>query len=229
MRQCTKKLSKKTTSPACALAELGRCPAPCEHGISVDEYEARAAEPFRTATRADPAEVVEQLMARIEKLANDQRYEDAAAVRARLTAFLRATVRMQRLAGLTTLTEVVAARPGASGGWELSIVRRGRLVAAGVSPAGEHPRRTIDMLLSTAETVLPGPGPVPAATPEESERILAWFERPETRLVRVEARDAHGWASPARGAGRWRTLLAMADAAMSARLDHDESGRSHRR
>ena len=218
MRQCTKKLSKKTTSPACALAELGRCPAPCEHGISVDEYEARAAEPFRSATREDPAEVVERLMERIGKLAEKQRYEDAAAVRSRLIAFLRAAVRMQRLAGLTALTEVVAARPAATGGWELSIARRGRLVAAGVSPAGEHPRRTIDMLLATAETVLPGPGPVPAATPEEGERILAWLERPETRLVRI---DEPGWMSPARGAGRWRSLLAMADAAIHAGREHE--------
>jgi DNA polymerase-3 subunit epsilon len=95
-----------------------------------------------------------------------------------------------------------------------------------VSPAGEHPRRTIDTLLATAETVLPGPGPVPAATPEEGERILAWLERPETRLVRI---GAQGWSSPARGAGRWRALLTLADSAASASLDHDESGRSHRR
>jgi hypothetical protein len=96
---------------------------------------------------------------------------------------------------------VVAARPGATGGWELAVVRRGRLVAAGVSPPGEHPRRTIDTLLATAETVLPGPGPVPAATPEEAERILAWVERPETRLVRVESGGSAGWTSPARGPG----------------------------
>src|SRR5688500_12612945 len=50
MRQCTRTLSRKTKTPACALAELGRCPAPCELEISVDEYEARAAGPFRTAT-----------------------------------------------------------------------------------------------------------------------------------------------------------------------------------
>jgi DNA polymerase III subunit epsilon len=152
-------------------------------------------------------------------------------VRSRLVAFLRVAVRMQRLAGLTVLAEVVAARPAATGGWELSIVRRGRLAAAGVSPPGEHPRRTIDTLLATAETVLPGPGPVPAATPEEGGRILAWLERPETRLVRVETVPAGtGWSSPARGAGRWRALLQRADAAVSAgRGDLDDPGRTYRR
>jgi len=230
LRQCTHKLSVRKTMPACALAELGRCPAPCEHLISPDEYARRAAEPFRAATSADPAEVVESLLGRIEFLAEGQRYEDAAAVRSRLTAFLRVAVKMQRLAGFTALTEIVAARPGATGGWELAVVRRGRLVAAGVSPPGEHPRRTIDSLLATAETVLPGPGPVPAATPEEGERILAWVERPETRLVRVESGGPAGWTSPARGAGRWRALLVRAETAVSAgRVDLEDGGRFHRR
>jgi DNA polymerase III subunit epsilon len=215
LRQCTHKLSVRRTVPACALAELGRCPAPCEHEISPEEYGHRAAEPFRAATRDDPAAVVEALLARIDHLAGAQRYEAAAAVRIRLTAFLRAAVRMQRLAAFTALAELVAARPAATGGWELAVVRRGRLVAAGVSPPGAHPRITIEALLATAETVLPGPGPLPAASAEESERILAWVERPETRLVRVDI----GWASPARGAARWGGLLAKAEAAAGALLD----------
>jgi DNA polymerase-3 subunit epsilon len=209
LRQCTHRLSVRSTTPACALAELGRCPAPCEHRITPQEYALRAADPFRAATRADADAVVEPLLERIVVLAQGQRYEDAARVRFRLTAFLRAVVRMQRLAAFTALGEVVAARPAVTGGWELAIVRRGRLAAAGVSPPGAHPRITIETLLATAETVLPGPGPAPAASAEESERILAWVERAETRLVQVDT----GWASPARGAGRWRALLARAEAA----------------
>jgi DNA polymerase-3 subunit epsilon len=220
LRQCTHKLSVRRPTPACALAELGRCPAPCEHRITPQEYAQRAAEPFRAATRADAGGVVDRLLERIEVLAGRQRYEDAATVRFRLTAFLRAAVRMQRLAAFTALAELVAARPAVAGGWELSIVRRGRLAAAGVSPPGAHPRITIEALLATAETVLPGPGPAPAASAEESERILAWLERAETRLVRVDT----GWASPARGAGRWRALLARAEAAAKVDLPIDLSG-----
>jgi DNA polymerase-3 subunit epsilon len=215
LRQCTHKLSTRTTIPACALAELGRCPAPCEHRISPAEYARVAAEPFRAATVADPGGVVERLLARIEVLADAQRYEAAAVVRTRLTTFLRASVRMQRLASITTIVELIAARPAVTGGWEVAVIRRGRLAAAGVSPPGAHPRITIETLLSTAETVLDGPGPTPAATAAESERILAWLERPETRLVQSKA----GWASPARGAGRWRGLLARAEAAAEARVD----------
>jgi len=138
-------------------------------------------------------------------------------VRARLVAFLRATIRMQRLASLTALPEVIAARPAATGGWELAVVRYGRLAAAGLSPPRVHPQPTLDVVLATAETVVPGPGPTPCATPEETERILAWLERPETRLVRAEI----GWSSPASGALKWRAFLAHAESASSVHADSD--------
>nr|WP_308440146.1 DEDD exonuclease domain-containing protein [Asanoa siamensis] len=208
LRQCTLKLSTRTTTAACALAELGRCAAPCEHKISPEAYEEAAAEPFRAATTGDPRAVVEALLGRITVLADAHRYEDAAVVRGRLAAVLRATVRMQRLSGLTTIAELVAARRGGDGGWELAIVRQGRLAAAGNSPPRQHPRATIEVLRATAETVLPGHGPVPSATAEETERILSWLERPDTRLVEASA----GWASPVRGAARYRELLRKAEA-----------------
>jgi DNA polymerase-3 subunit epsilon len=209
LRQCTTRLSTRRTTAACALAELGRCPAPCEHRITPEEYAAGAADPFRAATAGNPGEVVRRLLARMRSLSEARRYEEAAAMRTRLVAFLKASVRMQRLASLTARSEVVAARPAATGGWELAVIRHGRLAAAGTSPPRVHPRPTLDALLATAETVRPGPGPVPCASPEETERVLAWLERPETRLVQTDA----GWASPVDGAGRWRELLTTAEAA----------------
>ncbi|WP_432954848.1 DEDD exonuclease domain-containing protein [Micromonospora haikouensis] len=214
LRQCTHRLSLRTVTPACALAELGRCPAPCEHRITPGEYAARAVDPFRAATATDPGSVVQALLARIGALAADQRYEEAAAVRSRLAAVLRATVRMQRLTALAGIAELAAARPAARGGWELALVRHGRLAGAGVSPPGVHPRPTIELIRATAETVPPGPGPVPRASAEESERILSWLERPETRLVEMSS----GWASPAAGAARFRDLLSKIESAASHQL-----------
>jgi len=209
LRQCTAKLSPRTPSPACALAELGRCPAPCEHRISVADYEHGAAEPFRAAALADPGPVVQRLLERIAAYASRDRYEEAAVVRGRLSALLRATIRMQRLHSLTAIAELVAARPAAAGGWELAVVRHGRLAAAGVSPPGTHPRPVIEVLLASAETVRPGPGPTPCASAEETERVLAWLERDGTRLVHT----SDGWALPAAGASRFRTLLTKCDQA----------------
>ncbi|MER7417789.1 DEDD exonuclease domain-containing protein [Micromonospora peucetia] len=211
LRQCTHRLSLRTVTPACALAELGRCPAPCEHRISPEEYDDRAVAPFRTATASDPQPVVDALLARIDALSDARRYEEAAVARSRLAAVLRATVRMQRLTALTGIAELAAARPAARGGWELALVRHGRLAGAGVSPPGVHPRPTIAAIRATAETVLPGHGPVPRASAEETERVLSWLERPETRLVEMTS----GWASPVAGAARFRDLLSKAEKAAS--------------
>ncbi|MGI5148483.1 DEDD exonuclease domain-containing protein [Plantactinospora sp. CA-294935] len=214
LRQCTPRLSVRTTSPACALAELGRCPAPCEHRISVDEYAHRAVEPVRSALTDDPQVLVDALLSRIGVLSDARRYEEAAVVRSRLAAVLRATVRMQRLVGLTRIGELAAARRTADGGWEIAVVRHGRLAGAGTAAPGVPPRGVLDLVRATAETVLPGHGPVPNASAEESERILSWLERPDTRLVETST----GWASPARGAGRFRDLLVRAEAAASRQL-----------
>ncbi|NYT94476.1 DEDD exonuclease domain-containing protein [Salinispora sp. H7-4] len=211
LRQCTHRLSSRKVTPACAVAELGRCLAPCEHRITPAEYEDRATTPFRTACGGDPQGVVDALLGRIETLSAGQRYEEAAVVRSRLTAVLRAITRMQRLAALTGIAEVVAARPAADGGWELALVRHGRLAGAGVSPPGIHPRPTIATIRATAETVAPGHGPTPATSAEETERILSWLERSETRLVEMSS----AWASPAAGAGRFRALLTKATHAAS--------------
>ncbi|MBX6354868.1 MAG: DEDD exonuclease domain-containing protein [Micromonosporaceae bacterium] len=211
LRQCSLRLSPRTTAPACALAELGRCLAPCEHRVSTEEYEQRAAAPLRSAITGDPQPVLDGLLARIGRLAAAQRYEEAAVVRSRMAAFLRATLRMQRLAALTSIAQLVAARRRGDR-WEIAVVRHGRLVAAGTSPPRAHPRPTLDALRATAETVRPGPGPVPCASAEETERILAWLEHPDTRLVEV----SDGWASPARGAARFGDLLARAESRAAA-------------
>lgn len=64
LRQCTHRLSRRTTMPACALAELGRCPAPCEHRITprstTTQRRRRSAPPPATTpewwwTRCSPA------------------------------------------------------------------------------------------------------------------------------------------------------------------------------
>jgi len=206
LRRCTGVLSVRRTSPACVLAEIGRCGAPCQHRETVQQYAAHAGA-FATAVTGDPAAVVTPLLQRIAGLSAAERFEDASIARNRLTAFLRSCIRLQRLRVLIDITELVAARRSEAGGWELSVVRHGRLVAAGVAPAGAAPRPYIDAVVATAETVSRGPGPTPCATAEETESVLRWLELPETRLVSVEG----CWASPAHGAARLRSWLTTAE------------------
>lgn len=215
LRQCTQRLSARRPSAACVLAELGRCGAPClgeaAGGQSVQDY-ARLADAVHHAVHHDAGEVVQALGARIDGYAQAERFEEAGAQRDRLATFVRSAARVQRLAALTALPEVVAARPTEDLGWELAVVRHGRLVAAGTVPRGAAPARYVDALVATAESVVPGPGPLPAATAEEVECVLRWLEQPGTRLVRGD----DGWAVPARGAARHRAVLEAAEASRQA-------------
>ncbi|GAC1440638.1 MAG: DEDD exonuclease domain-containing protein [Mycobacteriales bacterium] len=202
LRQCTKRLSPRLLSPACVLAEMRRCGAPCQGGESVAAYAVHA-QAFRDAVAGDPARIVAALTGRIHALAALQRFEDAGSHRDRLSSFIRSTARLQRLSALTSVEQLVAAQPTADLGWEVVVVRWGRLAAAGTVPRGAHPAPYIDALVATAETVLPGIGPLPAATAEETHLVLRWLETPGTRLVRI----AGTWASPAFGAGAQRGWL----------------------
>jgi len=209
LRQCSRRLSIRTPSSACALAEMGRCGAPCLghlEGESVEAYSLHC-DAFRTLVRSDARPVVSVLSERIAALAAAQRYEDATVARDRLVALVRSVARLQRLESLTSVAELVAARPTASLGWELVAVRHGRLAGASVVPRGADPVPYVEALLATAETVLPGPGPLPAATAEEVSCVLRWLQSDGVRLVRGS------WASPAQGAGglrQWLGELAVA-------------------
>jgi DNA polymerase-3 subunit epsilon len=208
LRQCTTRLSVRRHSTACALAGMGRCGAPCEGRESVTAY-GEHAEAARASVTGQSRVVVTTLTARIEALASELRYEEAAVHRDRLHAFVRAAARGQRLSALSSCPQLVAARPTAAGGWELAVVRRGRLAAAGTVPPRVAPWPYVDALVATAETVLPGIGPLGAASAEEMECVLRWLESPGARLVDLDG----SWCSPAFGAAGIRARL---DAAHSA-------------
>lgn len=208
LRQCTDRLSlRRRVRAACLLAGIGRCLAPCEHGVGPDDY-ARLVDVVTRAWRGDVDPLVGPLWAKLAPLAEQQRYEEAGVVRDRIASVVRACARMQRLAGLVAIEELVAAHPDDAGGWELSVIRRGRLAAAGHAPRGTAPYPVIDALMATADAVdvldpvgaLGSPG-----TAEETECILRWLEQPGTRLVVA----SHPWVMPAQGAGRLRHLVAL--------------------
>lgn len=191
IRQCTQRLSPKRLGSACVLADLGRCGAPCVGAESVETYAAHV-ELVRQVFRSDPGPVVDRLLERIDALAQHERYEDAAVRRDRLATLVRSAARVQRMAALAAIAQLVAARRREAGGWELHVIRYGRLAGAECSPPGADPRPYVDALVATAETVEPAPAPLPAATAEEAECLLRWLETPGTRLVQVDG----SWTLP---------------------------------
>ena len=177
----------------------------------------------------DSRDVVSALHARMSLLAGQERFEDAGAVRDRMLHLVRAAARAQRLAPLAASPEVVAARR----------TRRRRLGGRlrPLRPArgdDDHsPRRRPDAvhraLTASAEVVAPGSGPVPAATPEETEKVLRWLEAPGVRIVSLEGE----WTCPVHGAGAARARLEPLAAAPRDAVGFDEpasaaTGRAHR-
>lgn len=199
VRRCTGRLPRVPRGSACALAELGRCLSPCDGSVTSERYAAEVAR-VRRAMTADPVEIVDALRARMGELAVDERYEDAGRWRDRLAALLRGVHRIQRLRQLADEAELVAAAPG-PGGWDVHVVRHGRLCASGVLPPGRPPAPFVDALLAAAESVDPAPGPLPAATAEETEAVLRWMEQPGLRMARGS------WHSDLASAARHLSLL----------------------
>ncbi|MCW2781566.1 MAG: exonuclease protein [Marmoricola sp.] len=210
VRQCSDKFARLPARSPCVLAEMDRCLSPCDGSVDIDTYAVMVADlRDNLLRRAD--EVVDAITARMSGLALTERFEEASVHRDRLASFVRAASRSQRLTALTRCAEVVAARREDDQRWAVHVIRNGRLAAAGVIPADAHAGDYVETLRASAETVLPGLGPTPAATAEESEKILRWLESPGVRLVHVEGE----WACPVRGATRH---LAVHDAVQQSRL-----------
>ncbi|WP_203335384.1 DEDD exonuclease domain-containing protein [Nocardioides limicola] len=206
IRQCTDRLALTPAGSRCALGEMGRCLAPCDGGVDAAGY-AALVQQLRDALTDRADDVVDALNAQMAALAGQERYEDAANARDQLAAMVRAAARGQRLTALTRCPELVAARADDQGRWEVHVVRHGRLVAAGVIPPRADAHAFVADLRAGAEAVTCEPGPLPAASAEETERILAWLESPGIRLVDVDG----DWASPIGGAARHLTVFETLD------------------
>jgi DNA polymerase-3 subunit epsilon len=202
LRTCTQRIS--ATSPSgtpCVLAELGRCGAPCAGRQSVEAY-LPAVESVSGLIAGLDGAPLHAAAAHLERLAEGRHYEQAARHRDELAALIRTLGRAHRQAALASIGELIAAGPDGAGGWELSVIRYGRLASAGVARRGVPPMPVVEALVAAAETVMPDPGPLHGAPPEEVGVLLRWLARPGVRLVRT----TRPWAEPAAVAG-WRGWL----------------------
>jgi DNA polymerase-3 subunit epsilon len=204
LRTCTARISVRATAKnpsPCVLAEMGRCGAPCDGRMSVDDYTA-IADQARQAIHSDPRFVISAVQSRMADLVSSERFEDAALWRDRLSAFLRGAARQQRLQALMRIDELVAAAPTDDRGWHIHIIRNGRLAAAGVAARGTDPHRTIAALRAATHDL-----PAAAhdgALVEECEVVLRWLESPTTRLVHT----SHDFVWPIHSASGFLDQLA---------------------
>ncbi|WAL67275.1 DEDD exonuclease domain-containing protein [Amycolatopsis cynarae] len=203
LRTCTLRISAKAPSAKpCALAELGRCAAPCAGHQSVAAYapSVHAVTELIAGRHTVPLDLA---LHQVEELAAGHHFEQAARRRDELAVLVRAIGKAHRLTALAAIRELVAAAPDGEGGWEFAVVRHGRLASAGVARRGVPPMPVVDALIASAETVTAEAGPLYGAPEEEVGVLLRWLTRPGVRLVRTTT----PWAEPAHGAGRWQRWL----------------------
>ncbi len=187
LRTCTTRIARapRAVVPGCALAELDKCLAPCSSAADRAAY-LEIVERARETMSGDLREVSDAVHRRMVALASTERFEEAATWRERLHHLASASVRTQRLLTLSTAAEIIAARPTADHGWDIHVVRFGRLAASAHAQPGVDPRPLVDALSATAEHVERFPAPAPAALTEESLEVLRWLDSEGVRLVRTE-------------------------------------------
>jgi len=201
IRQCTIKItsrSMKLASP-CALYEMKRCDAPCVGAQSEDSYETLTQSVHQLLHGAStPLE--EELMRKMKELAGEERFEDALALRNRLSAFARGVSRGQRIRSITRIPEIVVRVED-----ELLLIRYGRLASSAPVPAVELMEETIKSLLLSGERIIDDESIIPAKNYEESEKLVRVLEKVSEVLLIDESRGP--WSMPTRGATSIRHRL----------------------
>ncbi|OQO89324.1 hypothetical protein B1813_20460 [Saccharomonospora piscinae] len=220
LRTCTRRIPAAGSAEApCVLAELGRCGAPCSGAQTTVDY-APSVRLVTGLVEGRDTTLLHRGHDQLGELAAAQHFERAARRRDELVALLRAVAKRHRLAALASVAELVGAAPDGAGGWEFAVVRHGRLASAGVARRGTPPLPVVDALVASAETVLPGTGPLRGANAEETALLWRWLTRPGVRLVR----SSQPWAEPGHGAGPWRDWLGTADTATDLERTADALG-----
>ncbi|HEX2031532.1 MAG TPA: DEDD exonuclease domain-containing protein [Actinomycetota bacterium] len=163
IRRCTASMGRSTRFPPCALADVGRCAAPCDGRVTPERYEELVR--FLHAALSSPGGLLEALEDRMRRLAQGERFEEAASVRDRLDALVGALSRARA---------------------ERWLVAAGRLVveAAGRRLAfrsGALERRGDETGFGT---------PIPLEAADEVRAAAGWLARTPVRLVEAERAPA---------------------------------------
>jgi DNA polymerase-3 subunit epsilon len=94
IRRCTKAMRASTRFAPCALAEIGRCLAPCDGGAGPERYGELVRSLLSSLSR--PGGLLGALEARMTVLADQERFEEAGLARDRLRALAEALERARR-------------------------------------------------------------------------------------------------------------------------------------
>ncbi len=203
IRQCSPRItlnSMKSASP-CALFDMKKCGAPCVGKESVDSYSSHVLT-TRISLHHDATSILNSINQRMKELANQERFEEAAELRNRLSSFIRGTARGQRIRSLTRVPHLIAALPISPQRWEFVVIRHGRLAGSAHGNSSNY-RDVIESLNLTADVVVDNGEILPASHHEEVEVLLRYLSHDGIRLVDIQGE----WCMPTFGSGAARENL----------------------
>lgn len=181
LQRCSRRLGKnhrpEPDAPRCSAAQLGVAHCPCSGGVDPAEYAVTVGEAVR-AMDGDPRRVAARLRERMFRLAADQRFEEAAMTRDRLSTFLAAVRRTELLRALGALGSAQI-----DDGEVTWIVQRGALVD--VRASGQLTAAIPVAALGEIEPLLP----VSRAHADEALVLASFLDRHAHRL-RIECTGA---------------------------------------
>jgi DNA polymerase-3 subunit epsilon len=182
LRSCTTRLPLVARGNACLAADLGHCIAPCDGTATGEDY-AQVVDEALGSWRNHLGPVAERLLARAAQHAVAADFERAALWRDAAATLADAVAGTHRRAMLAQCAELVAARPTTANGWEIHVIRHGRLAAAGVAQPGTDPKPLVARLQACAEVVQRPESAGPAACLTEVGHIERWLFEPSVRIV----------------------------------------------
>ena len=159
IRRCTRAMGKRTRFAPCALADLGRCVAPCDGRVSPERYEELVR--FLRDALSSPGGLLAALEARMGRLADAERFEEAASVRDRLGALVGALLRARSERWLVEAGDLAVEADG----------RRIMFRAGALRRRGDEPGY---------------PLPVPLEAADEVRVISSWLSTAGARVVRAD-------------------------------------------
>ena len=187
LRRCTQPVRRDPTRTApCAAAQLGVSVCPCAGGVDAGDY-ARQVERVVDGLRGHPDALLGPLQDRMESLAREERFEEAAATRERLAALAGALRRQRRQQQLLSCERLVLRVDSG----ERAELRHGVLWCMWEPDAQSRlvPARAVEMQPGSP----PDPSvPVSRELADELACVSAWLERHAGR-VRIES--VHGLMS----------------------------------
>jgi hypothetical protein len=212
LRSCEGEIKPDENGSSCFYHEIGRCAGPCVGAVSQREY-SRLCDDLLQLFRTGEAPQIDALRARMEKLSDEWKFEDAAKLREQLQAIEQVVLRLRRLERIrntNNLAIVQRAKPGreysspeASGAASIFLVQGGIVRRHLVLSDWETGRETVRVAIR--ETFGAPPLSKPFTAKEELDEMMIidrWLKAHGEELCcawlnETERAASHAWAGNA--------------------------------